>query len=286
MNILAKHDTFKNRLDCFYRFVQERERIRCAKEAGEPRPWTDDKILDTYHFCNVRRADDRVTEWIGEWVKSNFMGTGNAWFAFAVARWFNEPEVLENMPVGLVEGGWQPSLVKKYLKKRVENGAPCFRGSYIITGAFSNKGQPKYESVVDKVLTPLWKDPPVISPTSIADSWNNLREYTGMGSFMAGQVVADWQTFGVIHGRDVNTWAPLGPGSARGLFWVFQNHNKLGQEQAVRMMQECRQHLIRRDATLGLTLSLHDVQNCLCEFSKYTRGYAKTKYQPYQERLL
>lgn len=283
MKILAKTETVKNRLDCLWRFVEERERIRVKKESGKARPWTDDELLSTYHFCNVRRADDRVTKWIGSWAYS--YDKKYRWFLFAVARWFNEPEVLTSMPVGFVNGGWQPSLVKKYLKKRIENGAGCFRGSYIITGAFSNKGQPKYESVVDKVLTPLWQKPPELVHNN-EQSWSNLMAYTGFGSFMAGQVVADWQTFGVIHGKDVNTWAPLGPGSARGLHWIFQNHYKLGQADAVKLMAHCRQHLIMRNATLGLTLSLHDVQNCLCEFSKYTRGYAKTKYQPYEERLL
>jgi len=29
-------------------WIREREAIRLKKEAGQPRPWTDDEILDTY----------------------------------------------------------------------------------------------------------------------------------------------------------------------------------------------------------------------------------------------
>ena len=47
----------------FY-WVAERERIRVRKESGQPFPWTDDPILATYRFCNVRREDDRVTIWV------------------------------------------------------------------------------------------------------------------------------------------------------------------------------------------------------------------------------
>lgn len=285
MKILAKTGTVKERLDCFARFVVERERIRVRKESSMPRPWTNDELLQTYHFCNVRRADDRVTKWIGEWSKSMGLYEKNKWFVFAVARWFNDPETLHALRPALFEG-WEPRKALSILKKRVDNGASCFRGSYIITGAFSNKGQPKYESVVDKVLTPLWKDPPLITINSVETSWEVLMRYTGFGSFMAGQVVADWQTFGVIKGKDVNTFAPLGPGSARGLYWIFQNHYKLSQTDAVKLMMHCRAHLLFRDYGLANTLSLHDVQNCLCEFSKYTRGYAKTKYEPYEEKLL
>jgi len=282
MKILANTESVKNRLDCFWRFVEERERIRVKKASGKARPWTDDELLRTYHFCNVRRADDRVTKWVGDWVEH--MPMEEKWFAFAVARWFNQPETLLQLH-GSIYKGWRAHNATAVLKRMHDNGQPIFRGSYIITGAFSNKGQPKYESVVDKVLTPLWKNPPKLVDNN-EQSWTNLMAYTGFGSFMAGQVVADWQTFGIIHGKDVNTWAPLGPGSARGIHWIFQNHYKLGQADAVKLMTYCRQHLIMRNATLGLTLSLHDVQNCLCEFSKYTRGYAKTKYQPYEEQLL
>lgn len=287
MTILKNTDTRDERLDCIARFVIERERIRVRKEQGKPRPWTKDEILNSNHFCNVRRADDRVTKWIGEWADDmeNLTLHARRWFPFAVARWFNEPDVLTDLRPA-VYAGWNAHNAKKILKKRHDAGAQIFRGSYIITGAFSNKGQPKYESVVDKVLTPLWKNPPLIFHDNIEASWLSLMKYTGFGSFMAGQVVADWQTFGIIKGLDVNTFAPLGPGSARGLNWIFQPHYKLSQEDAVKLMIHVREHLLKRDKELAKTLSLHDVQNCLCEFSKYVRGYSKTKYVPYEPRLL
>lgn len=281
--ILKNTDTIRDRLDCIARFVIERERIRLRKEEGRSRPWTKDVILDNFHFCNVRRADDRVTKWIGAWAQSRPMK--ERWFLFAVARWFNEPEVLSELGTTML-APWNPTKVKKLLKKRRDAGAQIFRGSYIITGAFSNKGQSKYEAVVDKVLTPLWKKPPTIYPKSIEASWQSLREYTGFGSFMAGQVVADWETFGIINGNDVKTWAPLGPGSARGLNWIFEPHFKIDQEDAVKLMRYVHAHLVMRDARLADTLSLHDVQNVCCEFSKYVRGFSKTKYVPYEPRLL
>ena len=43
-------------------FITEREAIRLKKEAGEPKPWTSDPILQQYRFCNVRRMDDKVSK--------------------------------------------------------------------------------------------------------------------------------------------------------------------------------------------------------------------------------
>ena len=96
--------------------------------------------------------------------------------------------------------------------------------------------------------------------------------------------MADWQTFGVIHGKDVNTWAPLGPGSSRGLRWLYGLEKKPNQERAVVLMRQCRSAILQHYEPLGTTLTLHDVQNCLCEFSKYVRGYSKTRYVPYEEK--
>ena len=51
----------KNR---FLYWIKERESIRKKKEAGNPKPWTDDPILQNYRFCNVRRMDDTVSQWL------------------------------------------------------------------------------------------------------------------------------------------------------------------------------------------------------------------------------
>lgn len=274
----------KRKLDHFVDFVLEREAIRKRKESGASRPWTDDPILDKYSFCNVRRADDRVTKYIGEWLPNN---AHTRWFACAVARWFNEPNTLAKLPDLTLR--WQPVATLRVLREMAQRGETIFRAAYIITGALSKKGSTKYETVVNSILTPLWLKKPRIYPESIEQSWLELRKYPGMGSFMAGQIVADWQTFNVIKGEDVNTWAPLGPGSTRGLNEIFDEQPgrpKLNQERAVWEMQVVRLHLIKRAPQLAARLSLHDIQNCLCEYSKYCRGYAKTYYKPTEDFFL
>ncbi|GIT32189.1 MAG: hypothetical protein Ct9H300mP2_2680 [Candidatus Neomarinimicrobiota bacterium] len=46
-------------VSAFFDFCREREKIRFAREAGTPAPWTDDPILQQGRFLNVFREDDR-----------------------------------------------------------------------------------------------------------------------------------------------------------------------------------------------------------------------------------
>ena len=276
--ILAKTASVSDRLECFRQFILERERIRRQKEAGVARPWTNDLILQTYHFCNVCRADDRVTKWIGRWAKQ--WDANDRWFAFAVARWFNEPNTLERLPTE-----FNAKEYKAKLKSMIDNKQKVFRASYIING-FPN--MPKYVSVVDKVLLPLWKNGPdtIVTKHSMEDSHANLMAFPGMGSFMAGQIVADWTTFGILNPSDRYEWAPIGPGSARGIQWVFGLEKLPKQPEAVELMQQARNFLRKVEPSTTTRLILHDIQNVFCELSKYTRGYSKTKYRPHVESFV
>lgn len=64
-------------------FIRERERVRQAKERGDPFPWTTDSIISGNRFCNVRREDDRVTRWVATHWRNDDLDN---WFAMAVVR--------------------------------------------------------------------------------------------------------------------------------------------------------------------------------------------------------
>lgn len=280
MTLLGKMDTIPDRKRTFLRFVNERENIRRKKERGDKRPWTSDPVLHEFSFCNVRRADDRVTQWIGDWVMN--WREKDRWFACAVARWFNEPSTLEKLPIR-----WDPVAYKKILQKMDENKVKIFRAAYIITGVVAGPGQKKYRAVVDSVLDPLSKA--TISPPSLLrfeSAWRLLRLYPGQGSFMAGQIAFDWHTFGITEFTDAKTWAPLGPGSIKGLNIVFKGDpdaKKMSQEQGVAWMCELFELVNEMLPSTGARLDLMDIQNCCCEFQKYVRGGSKMRYHQFDE---
>jgi hypothetical protein len=276
--------------ELFVYWVKEREAIRVKKEAGAPKPWTNDPILQTYKFCNVKREDDTVSKWITEnWIKPNDPHP-NMWFAMIVARLFNWPPTLDligfpKYRLGEKETFWPElkELWRDQLKVyRDRLGAKIFTGAYLVST--NGVSMDKIDYILDRVLTPIWergRAPMTValsfdaknndSQESLESYWNHLRQFDGLGSFMAGQVVADLKfTSDLKDAPDWWTWAPLGPGSIRGLNRIHGRPLEKGlrQDQGLKEMLVLQDLLIKE---LDWKLPVHNVQNCCCEFDKMIR---------------
>lgn len=191
--------------------MEEREAIRLRKESSQPKPWTDDEILQNYRFTNIRRMDDKVSQWLlSNWYLPNF-DYRNMLPAVALARFINQPESLQAVGFPKV---WNTAAIKKRLTRFKEGGKRVFNAAYMVRG---NDGQDKIDSVVQYYVQPLVTDPIEIDRSFMRKTWTRLAARYGFGPFMAGQVVADLRW--AIEGKwlDRNTWAPMGPGSKRGM---------------------------------------------------------------------
>jgi hypothetical protein len=73
-----------NNLENFWWFCKERESIRLLKDAGMPRPWTDDPILNRHKFTNIDRRYDRGTVLL--WNLINEIPDSDAIFATVIYR--------------------------------------------------------------------------------------------------------------------------------------------------------------------------------------------------------
>lgn len=249
-------------------WIQEREKVRQLKEAGAPKPWTDDEVLQRYRFCNVRRMDDKVSRWLFEnWYQPNF-DHRNMLLACALARFINLPASLE--VIGFPTQ-WRPDEIKSKLRKYRDQGNQVFNGAYMVRG---NDGMDKIECVVDYYVQPLFSLRDSVNTDSMEETWKTILPSYGMGSFMAGQIVADLRW--ALEGRwkDAKTWAPMGPGSKRGMNRLLEKPLNAPMTQAEfesdlkQMMAVLRQALPR---TLAKRLEAIDYQNCLCELDKYER---------------
>jgi hypothetical protein len=265
---------------CYW--IEEREKIRLAKKAGKPKPWTDDEILQNYRFCNVRRIDDKVSDWLYlNWYRPN-KGNRNMVPAIAVARHFNKIETLQALTFPKV---WRHEDMKKFLKGQRDAGFTIFNSAYMVRG---NDGADKIESVMDSTVKPLLS---INSNTWNTESMEAMHSQVhachGFGSFMAGQVVADarWAIEG--EWADRNDWAPIGPGSARGMNRLTESdvNAPLSQQEFLillrKMIRDCRKKL---PESITSRMEAHDYQNCLCELSKYEKalwreGWPKQRYQ-------
>ncbi|MFK5283986.1 nucleotide kinase domain-containing protein, partial [Lacticaseibacillus paracasei] len=69
-----------------FTFIQERHDIYKRKQAGLPKPWTSDSILQKYRFCNVYRELDTQTKWLSENWGHIYRNDPDYWFACVVYR--------------------------------------------------------------------------------------------------------------------------------------------------------------------------------------------------------
>lgn len=111
-------------------------------------------------------------------------------------------------------------------------------------------------------------------PSTMQGAHAHLMTVHGLGSFLAGQIVAD-----VRHVRwdgdftDSDTWAPVGPGSARGMRRLLGEPVKRAgfpQTKFIAMLRTLRE-VVELPRTVEKRIEAMDLQNCLCEFDKYSR---------------
>lgn len=284
------------------RFIQEREKVRKRKSEGMPRPWTDDPILSTYRFCNVRRRDDRVSQWLIQNVFVPNEDDPTLMFQAAVARYINwPPTIAELQKVTLAwptKRGWDPLATMETMNARAARGEKVFTGAYIITSVTLKPGETKPGWLSLRVWLPLWQaafekftearldSQSGIATTTVAGALGFFQGRFGFGTFMAGQVVADMTYTKQFTPSDLYTFAPIGPGSTRGLNWLAGRplDKPINQEVFNEELINFRRILLLEDAQFGDT-SLHDIQNCFCEIDKYVRvltgrGRPRSLYTP------
>lgn len=75
-------------------FIFERHSIKKKKDAGLPRPWTDDPILNEYRFTNVRREDDRESQYLIKNISESEMTLENKIYNTLFMRMYNKWETI------------------------------------------------------------------------------------------------------------------------------------------------------------------------------------------------
>lgn len=290
--------------NAFFDYLTERENVRLRKEAGDFFPWTEDTILQTYKFTNVRRHHDRTSNELREmFYKKHFNDDRRSILMnCATYRYFGTYEFAKEI-------GWQDydsfdfDFIEDTAADRLANRERVFTGAYVIT----NQGisAPKQEVVVRYFLKALWEaTPEIVKLAQISQSWEQvarrMMKLNGFGGtgFMTKEVLLDttytgfWEHYhedpnelGFTFPADWGQWTPIGPGALRGAARVLgdESAKSLKQEQAF----QCIMNLVNlQDLYFGheFTLSPTDIQFGLCEFDKYERvrlgqGKPRSKYR-------
>ena len=202
----------------------------------------------------------------------------------SVARQINHPDTLEE--IGFPEK-WNPERVKTIMQARMDNKQKVYTGAYMLTGTL---GGTKVEQTIDKILTPLFNNPPKITPQSLEETWKQYLPYAGFSGFMAYEVVTDLRHTKYLNkAEDIMTWANAGPGAKRGLNRIYGR--PLDQTIKGLQLTEEMELLLNFSDQEGIlekyvpNLEMREIEHCLCEFDKYERvrlgqGRPRSKYKP------
>jgi hypothetical protein len=267
-------------------WIGEREKIRLLREQGAPPPWTDDPILREWRFCNVRRESDYVTQWVAEHWRNPHREHPDLWMAMTIARFLNWVPTLREVNFPLP---YEPDALSTALRNRRSAGKQVWGAAYIVSTAGRSMDKIDY---LTGVLTPLWSQRERLRPRAsdtLRSFYSRLERCNGLGSFMAGQVVADMKyvpLFGAA--RDWYTFAASGPGSRRGLNRLLGRpvHTARREDNWCAILHSLSVEIREKLADIGIhNLHAQDLQNCLCELDKYARvkfgeGNPKRRFVP------
>lgn len=270
-------------MEHFTWFVNERESIRERKEAGEPLPYTSDPILSEYRFCNVRRRDDKVSRWLLD----NYypLAQQDVWLWATIARLINWPPSLK----ALIDAGVMPASRAEFRAQPmidvmidVQSRGKAYTGAYMLFAGGAHPrfaGLPKpvfiFEGMVTDAVAAGDAIEAAVECGSVRSTVEQLTSVFGISEFSGGQIAADltYLPGQLADAVDLNTYAPRGPGSIRGLNRLHAR--KLSYSPKVEAFEkeliEVHTHLTSSPRFSNLTL--HDVQNCFCEYDKYVRVY-------------
>lgn len=290
MKATITHELERPRVVEFVKFINERHSVYLKRAAGKPKPWTADPMLQSYRFTNVYRELDAVTQWIAHHWRSPHYNDLHLWFLMVVARLVNVPDTLRAiMPAVIntkrrpVRVHWDADLFVDAMHARKFAGHKVFGSAYIVST--NGHTMDKAEYLAAKVLTPMWADRAKLLPQvgeQLATFHTRLCTHNGMGSFMAGQVVADMKYAPPLKDApDWATWAASGPGSRRGLNMVLgRDPNAPWREPDWLSTLQALRGPVNLQRARGMdAIHAQDLQNCLCEYSKYIRGYSRQKFQ-------
>jgi hypothetical protein len=257
----------------FLEFVAERHRIWEKRQAGEPQPWTDHPILAANKFTNVFRVLDYGSQFLLEELYDPDADPRTNLLRFFLYRHTGRVEVWRH--VWLELGGYMDidslgEAQESMRDYRREVGKPVCTNAYLVFPQSATPGTDKLDSIFDltrRLFTPGGRDdivPDFLESKVQPLRFNCLRRNKGVADFMSMQILTDW---GYTTEFREDEFVVCGPGAKKGATALGFKNAELGHRWAV----EAVRGLPDVPLLQGRPPSWMDVQNCLCEFSKFVR---------------
>ena len=268
--------------DSYWKFADERQKIFFNRIKNKPEPWTNDPILKNYKFCNVYRANDRVSQFL---IK-NVIYTGSQQenevvFRILLFRMFNKIETWQFLETNFGKVKLKNFNFDDYAKMlgtRRNSGQPIFGNAFILCAnkAFGfNQKHLNYLALIKKMVLEDKIIQKIVSAKGLEDIFLLLRSYPLLGNFMAYQLAIDINYSEVINFSE-NDFTIAGPGSERGIKKCFIDTKGKSKEYIIRWMVENQESEFKRlginfQSLWGRPLHCIDCQGLFCEIDKYSR---------------
>lgn len=273
--------------DYYWYFASERQAVFERRVAGPPAPWTDDPVLQTFKFCNVYRAADRVSQYMIRDVcyHDEPCSPEDRLFQIVAFRTFSRIETWRSVRAFL---GRYPSLddlgdgsfTKALDHARQKNGG-LYTGAFILCATDAYGQGMKHLNHVELFRYMFLADSlgvKLLAAQSLREVYGLLRAYPLMGDFMSYQTTIDLNYSNLINFSE-NQFTQAGPGALRGIKKCCENLGDYKPTDVILWMVDNQE---KEMARLGLSFNglwgrpLHaiDCQGLFCETDKYCREAA------------
>ncbi len=222
---------------------------------NQPKPWTDDPILQRFKFTNGFRQLDRGTIALNKMIKNacedyraldltdpddparpDMMNRCAKLLVWNI-MWYR----LFNLDVHAVDVGYLgeyfdkdvnplPKL-HKLMREKADRGEQIFTGSHMTTGV---AGEDKVETYL-RAATEAWDDCQVVVDScrevgTLHSAFETLKQFYMVGPFVAYEMACDLRFTPLLDkAPDKLSWSNIGPGARRGM-------RRLGMEESIRSM--------------------------------------------------
>ena len=274
-------------------WISERYKIHLKKDFEKiEAPWTKDKILSNYRFCNVRREQDKESKWLIKNVcEDSDLKYKNKLLNCILFRLINKSETLKIFKRLDFDNLDYSSVRKKLNLFHKENpDYVYFSNAFFTSGpkSVANLFFGKEEDMIIKIIKLVEKYyldgiiEKVTSSKSQKEVYENLKSLRGIGPFLGYQIFVDFSYIPEFPYSE-NEFVIAGPGCIKGLRLLFKNFNTLSYEESLFWIRDNQKGLFSKKLFENFSdlpeeerkLNIMCLENCMCEFSKYWRAKNK-----------
>ena len=218
----------------YWQTAAERQNIFFRKLRGDQYPLTEDPIYQTYKFCNVYRASDRVSQYlIKDVIYSSTFSSENILFRTILFRLLNKIKTWQALEGRIGEVSLETFNIDYYDEalSSLKDSLGVIYGNAFILCANKAFGFPRKHQNHLALLNLIFKStntPKVLLESKTLEQlFTNLKELPLIGNFMAYQLAIDLN-YSELFNFNENDFTIAGPGALRGIEKCFIDTDRKG----------------------------------------------------------